>query len=146
MNCLSVGLPVRKFMKIIVLLCVLGFVTGGCAVVSEPLRVESPTFVPRTDKLEEVVLSTAGPAGQTFQGHLLIDGVRQDIRAVSPAEFLLKGNIIIGELQKMGGSGTLNFSIKSVEVERSVGFGGLKSIGSGCRFGYHDGGIEVVTR
>lgn len=110
------------------------------------LRVESEDFRPRTTQPEKVILRTAGDVGQRFHGHVLVDGTEQQIADVSPAEFTLEANILIGEFRKSGGSGTLSFSIENIPKTRSVSFGGLKRAGDTCRFGYHDGAIEAYNK
>ena len=119
---------------------------AGCASRSTQLRIESPDFLPRTTQHEEIVLSTKGQPGQSFEGHVIIDGTRHEISGTSPATFPLSGSIFVGEIRKLRGEGTLTFSIANEPRTRSVGFGGLKRPGSSCRFGYHDGGVEAHTR
>lgn len=118
----------------------------GCASKSRQLRVESPDFLPRTTQREEIVLSTEGQPGQSFEGHVIIDGARHEISGITPATFPLSGSIFVGKIRKLRGEGTLSFSIANEPRTRSVGFGGLKRPGSRCRFGYHDGGVESHTR
>jgi hypothetical protein len=124
----------------------LAIVAVGCVSSSRNLRVESEDFRPRTTQPEKIILRTTGDAGQTFHGYVLVDGAEQPIAGVSPAEFPLEANILIGELRKSGGSGTLSFAIENIPKTRSVGFGALNRPGETCRFGYHDGGIETYTK
>ena len=117
----------------------------GCVSNSRRLGVESEDFHPRTTQAEKVILKTVGDAGQNFHGYLVVDGTEQQLAGISPAEFSLDAYILIGEISKSSGSGTLSFSIQNSSMTRSVGFGGLKRPGDTCRFGYHDGAIETYS-
>jgi hypothetical protein len=121
----------------------LSLLLAGCVSNPRTLTVDSEDFRPRTTEPENLVLRTTGAAGQNFDGYVLIDGFKQELSGTSPAEFPLKGSILIGEFRKQDGFGTLSFSIENVPRTRSVGFGGLKRAGDTCRFGYHDGAIET---
>lgn len=124
----------------------LAILSVGCVSSSHQLRVESVDFRPRTTQPEKIILKTVGDAGQRFHGYVLVDGTRQQIAGVSPTEFPMEANILIGEFHKSGGSGTLSFSIENIPKTRSVSFGGLKRSGDTCRFGYHDGAVEAYTK
>ena len=127
-------------------LTLLACIFAGCVSNSRMLRVESKDFNPRTTQPEKVILKTKGEAGQKFHGYLVADGVEQQLVGVSPAEFPLDVNILIGEINKTSGSGTLSFSIENIPKTRAVSFGGLKKAGDTCRFGYHDGAVEVYSK
>lgn len=114
--------------------------TSGCA--TARLRMESSGFEPRTPAREQVFLRTSGQAGQEFVGNLVIDGNPRKISGVTPAEFPLTTCVMTGELRKVRGEGTLSF-----KIERANGgaiFGNLQKPGKSCRFGYHDGEVEVI--
>jgi hypothetical protein len=121
----------------------LSLLLAGCVSNPRTLTVESEHFRPRTTEPENLVLRTTGAAGQKFGGYVLIDGFKQELSGTSPAEFPLKGSILIGEFRKKDGAGALSFSIENVPRTRSVGFGGLKRAGDTCRFRYHNGAIET---
>jgi len=115
-------------------------VTAGCA--TPQLRMAAPDFQPRTSVREQVVLKTSGESGQKFFGNLVLDGKPQSVSGVTPAEFHLRACVLTGELRKVSGDGTLSF-----KIERDNGgafFGNLRKPGSSCRFGYHNGDVEVI--
>lgn len=114
---------------------------AGCA----PLSMENANFVPRSKEVEHVTLKIAGEPGQSFAGQIKVDGKLRPIWGVTPVEYPLDVCVLLGEVKKTGGEGTIYVEIVRAASKGSATCrgGNLQKANSKIYFGYNDGGIEV---
>lgn len=117
------------------------FVFGGCATYDRtegmpPLRISGM-------KKESIILRTEGSLGQTFSAVLRIDGLRREISGITPAEFPLECAVLVCEVQRSDGDGSLSFVI-----ERTDGTGRFytKPVRNLQRFRYHSRILEILGK
>jgi hypothetical protein len=123
-------------------------ICGGCASYDRtegfvPLRMTRKTP-------ERIVLKTFGSPGQRFSGVLTVDGKRQEISGVTPAEYPLNCVVLIGEVTSLGGDGDFGFMIERQDTpgrfytpKINVG---TPLVREKCRFRYYAGSMAVMAQ
>jgi len=137
----SGDLPYKFFLRLLCAAMLLSFVPG-CT--SSRLSMEDPSFRPKTQEPEEIVLQTVGNAGQSFSGHMMVDGKERSFSGVAPAEYAVSCRVLIVDFRKQSGEGSLSFRVG--RGTNSWECGKVTGVGGSCRFGYCDGHIEWRTK
>jgi hypothetical protein len=119
-----------KTRSMVLSLAAVALLLGGCATARQA----------QSSTPERITLKTFGAPGQQFSGVLTVDGVRQDIAGVTPAEYQMECVELSGIVTNASSSKRFGFEVSRKDSQLFTP--GTDRV---CCFRYHAGVLEVLT-